>query len=144
MIFTIFKQPWRKDILLHHSENYFNDDNNDLVYCNRLHSNTEQSLKSKRIPHTLLILKRAARRDSNGLRKREIFLKKNKSHDRLINYSLSHETQTDVSGHTRDNLILRRMCITTKQVLAKQPTTQIMIVRVPKVPGELILQPKKH
>jgi hypothetical protein len=42
------------------------------------------------------------------------------------------------------NLILKRVSIPTQKVLIEQPKTEIMIIRVPRVPGELVIQPKEH
>jgi hypothetical protein len=101
----------------------------------------------KRVPNSLPPLKRSksdhVQQDLNPIKKKE----KNQSQtifDRPIEYSLSNETQSYLSGNTSDNLILRRVTIPTTKVIAPQPTTKIMIVRVPKVAGELIIQSKEH
>jgi hypothetical protein len=44
----------------------------------------------------------------------------------------------------KDNLILKRVCIPTEKVLIEQAKTEIVIVRVPKMPGELVIQPKER
>lgn len=127
---------------------------NDLVYClvcNHLHPTTEVCKNPRRSSRNLPPLQRIksyhAQRDSNVIQKEDKSLKKNKSHtviDRSVKYAFSNETQTDVIGNKTDNLILRRLPIPEANNLVQQPTTKIMIVRVPKVAGELVIQPKEH
>lgn len=66
--------------------------------------------------------------------------------DRSLKYSNTTETQTDVSANPRSNItesiILRRVPIPTAKVVVQQPTTKVMIVKVPSVAGQLVIQPK--
>ena len=168
LILTIMKQtrnrPWRyqvKDVLLH-PENYFTEDSdqdssddddndqtldtsapkssigllktvhNDLVYClgcNRLHPSNEACGKPMR-----------ARSSLPPLKKKSVIM-----FDPTINYILSNETRMNGSGKPGENLVLKRTPAPSTKVIAQQPPpTKIMIVRVPKVPGELVIQPKEH
>jgi hypothetical protein len=71
--------------------------------------------------------------------------KKNEPHtiiDRSLKLSTTMETQTDISANVKDSIILRRVPIPTAKVIVQQPTTKVMIVRVPNVAGQLIIQPK--
>jgi len=127
---------------------------NDLVYClvcNHLHPTTEQCKTPRRKSRNLPPLQRTKsyhdQQNSNTIQKEDKSLKKNKSHtviDRSVKYALSNETQTDVLGNKTDNLILRRLPVLAANALVQQSTTKIMIVRVPKVAGELVIQPKEH
>lgn len=123
---------------------------NDLVYClgcNHLHPTSYECIKPKNSTRNLPPLKRSSslhtQRDSKSIKKKD---KNSKTTiDRSVKYSLSNETQIDQSGNTTDNLILQRIPpISTTKVTTQQPTTKIMIVRVPKVAGELVIQPKEH
>lgn len=66
--------------------------------------------------------------------------------DRTIKYAQTTETQTDVSANPRSNItesiILRRVPIPTAKVVVQQPTTKVMIVKVPNVAGQLVIQQK--
>ena len=66
--------------------------------------------------------------------------------DRTLKYAHTIETQTDVSANPRSNItesiILRRVPIPTAKVVVQQPTTKVMIVKVPNVPGKLVIQPR--
>lgn len=66
--------------------------------------------------------------------------------DRTIKYAHTTETQTDVSANPRSNItesiILRRVPIPTAKVVVQQPTTKVMIVKVPNVAGKLVIQPR--
>ena len=158
LVLTIIKQtrnrPWRyqvKDVLLH-PENYFTEDSeeddddtsdisvksisnpsigllktvhNDLVYClgcNHLHSSNEECPKPKRASSSLPPLKHSKTKKSVTIA------------DQTMNYSLTNESQVNKLGNSGENLVLKRTPTSTK----------IMIVRVPKVPGELFIQPKEH
>lgn len=166
-------RPWRyqvKDVLLH-PNNYFSEDtdddsetddddtsetsvtsipypsmgllktvHNDLVYClgcNHLHPSNEECPKSKRALSALPPLK-----NSKGL------LKTKKSvtiADQTVHYSLSNESRVNALGNSGENLVLKRTPTSTKMTSqSSSPPTKIMIVRVPKVPGELVIQPKEH
>ena len=63
-----------------------------------------------------------------------------------LKYSNTTETQTDVTANPRSNItesvILRRVPIPTAKVVVQQPTTKVMIVKVPNKAGELVIQPK--
>ena len=66
--------------------------------------------------------------------------------DRSLKYSNTTETQTDVTANPRSNItesiILRRVPVPTAKVVVQQPTTKVMIVKVPNVAGQLVIQPK--
>lgn len=68
--------------------------------------------------------------------------------DRTIKYAHTIETQTDVSANPRSNItesiILRRVPIPTAKVVVQQPTTKVMIVKVPNVAGQLVIQQKSE
>lgn len=111
----------------------------DLVYClgcNHLHPSNEPCPKPKRAPSSLPPLKH-----SKGL------LKTKKSvtiADEIVNYSLSNEIHVNDSGNSGENLVFKRTPASLKVTSQSSSPTKIMIVRVPKVPGELVIQPKEH
>jgi len=88
-------------------------------------------------------LNRLKLRNSNTIKKKDKSLKKDKSNT-SIKYSLSNKTQVNGSENTANNLILKRVPTEAAKALVQQPTTKIMIVRVPNVAGELVIQPKEH
>lgn len=121
---------------------------NDLVYClgcNHLHATTDECIKRKEKPKKLPPLKRTkslhTQRGSNMNKKKDKF---NTITENSIKYSLSNETQLDELGNKSDNLILKPLTNSTAKFISQQPATKIMIVRVPKVAGELVIQPKEH
>jgi hypothetical protein len=116
----------------------------DLIFCpgcNRLHLPTHQCMYSTRLPNSYSTpLPSKASTDENF---------KNKSHaaiDRSMKISTTNETQTakptSPKPNVTESVILRRVPIPTTKVVVQQPTTKVMIVRVPNVPGELVIQPK--
>ncbi|CAF2545925.1 unnamed protein product [Rotaria sp. Silwood2] len=134
------------------------NNNNDLIFCpgcNRLHPSAHQCMYSTRkadifstqarsMPH-------APRQDSIAIQTEDIGKKTKKivPHtviDRSLKYSNTTETQTDVTANPRSNItesiILRRVPIPTAKVIVQQPTTKVMIVKIPNTAGELVIQPK--
>ena len=113
----------------------------DLIFCpgcNRLHLPEHQCMYSTRIPNSLATKSPEPEKDSY----------KHESHtviDRSIKQALSNETQTK-STNTKpkitDTVVVRRVPIPTTKVIVQQPTTKVMIVRVPNVAGQLVIQPK--
>jgi hypothetical protein len=124
--------------------------------CNRTHPSAHQCMYSTRIPNGFSIPFRpilsAPQQDSIAIQTEEEEMKKKKRRgphtviDRSIKYSNTTETQTDVSANPRSNItesiILRRVPIPTAKVVVQQPTTKVMIVKVPNVAGQLVIQPK--
>jgi hypothetical protein len=131
----------------------------DLIFCpgcNRSHPSAHQCMYSTRLangfatqirpvahaPHKDSI---AIQTDDDGQKK-----KKNKGPhtliDRSLKYSNTTETQTTVTANPKSNItesvILKRVPIPTAKVVVQQPTTKVMIVKVPNVAGQLVIQPK--
>jgi hypothetical protein len=114
----------------------------DLIYCpgcNRLHPPEHQCMFSTQVPNSLATKPKPPEKE----------IPKNESHtviDRTTKYSITNETQTK-STSTKPNItesvILRRVPIPTTKVIVQQPTTKVMIVRVPNTAGELVLHPPK-
>lgn len=130
----------------------------DLIFCpgcNRLHPSTHQCMYqthvangfSTRIPS----VSHPPRKDSIAIQTEDSTKKTKKTlpHttiDRTIKYSNTTETQTEMSTNPRSNItesiILRRVPIPTTKVVVQQPTTKVMIVKVPNTAGQLVIQPK--
>ncbi|CAF2129176.1 unnamed protein product [Rotaria magnacalcarata] len=132
--------------------------NNDLIFCpgcNRLHPSSHQCMYATRIANGFST---QFRNISNPPSKGSIAIqtedegrkiKKAVPHaviDRTLKYSNTTETQTDVTANPRSNItesiILRRVPIPTAKVIVQQPTTKVMIVKVPNTAGQLVIQPK--
>ncbi|CAF5133488.1 unnamed protein product, partial [Rotaria magnacalcarata] len=132
--------------------------NNDLIFCpgcNRLHPSSHQCMYATRIANGFSTQFRTI---SNPPSKGSIAIqtedegrkiKKAVPHaviDRTLKYSNTTETQTDVTANPRSNItesiILRRVPIPTAKVIVQQPTTKVMIVKVPNTAGQLVIQPK--
>jgi hypothetical protein len=130
----------------------------DLIFCpgcNRMHPSAHQCMYATRVangfaahiqpvPHPVQRDSIAIQTDDDGKKKKKIG-----PHgviDRSIKYSNTTETQTDVSANPRSNItesvILRRVPIPTARVVVQQPTTKVMIVKVPNIAGQLIIQPR--
>lgn len=123
--------------------------------CNRSHPSSHQCMYSTRLANGFSTQFRPVvhvpTQDTIAIQT-EDDIKKTKvppSHtaiDRTIKYSHTTETQTDVSANPRSNItesiILRRVPIPTAKVVVQQPTTKVMIVKVPNVPGKLVIQPR--
>jgi len=123
--------------------------------CNRLHPISHQCMYSTRIANGFGTKFRTTikptHQDSVAIQTEEDGKKKGKieTHtaiDRSLKYSNTINTQTDVSANPRsnitDSIILRRVPIPTAKVVVQQPTTKVMIVKVPNVAGQLVIQPK--
>ena len=123
--------------------------------CNRSHPSTHQCMYSTRIANGFATpfrqITHAPLHDSIAIQTEDDGKKKNLtgSHaviDRSIKYSNTMETQTNVSANPRSNItesiILRRVPIPTAKVVVQQPTTKVMIVKVPNVAGQLVIQTK--
>lgn len=131
---------------------------NDLIFCpgcNRLHPSAHQCMYSTHIANSMAIQSRSsapqAPKDSIAIQTDDNDFKKKKSGphtviDRSLKYSNTTETQTDVTANPRSNItesiILRRVPIPTAKVVVQQPTTKVMIVKVPNTAGQLVIQPK--
>ncbi|CAF1129397.1 unnamed protein product [Rotaria sp. Silwood1] len=132
--------------------------NNDLIFCpgcNRLHPSTHQCMYSTRKANGFSTqtrsISQAPRQDSIAIQTDDNGKKTKKTGphtviDRSLKYSNTTETQTDVTANPRSNItesiILRRVPIPTAKVIVQQPTTKVMIVKVPNTAGQLVIQPK--
>jgi hypothetical protein len=130
----------------------------DIIFCpgcNRSHPSAHQCMYSTRIANGFTtqypLISKMSRQDSVAIQTEEDGKKKKKieTHtaiDRSSKYANTIETQTDVSANPRSNItesiILRRVPIPTAKVVVQQPTTKVMIVKVPNVAGQLVIQPK--
>jgi len=132
----------------------------DIIFCpgcNRLHPSAHQCMYSTHIANSFATQFRstsqAPNQDSIAIQT-EGNEKKKKSTgahtviDRSLKYSNTTETQTNVTANPRSNItesiILRRVPIPTAKVVVQQPTTKVMIVKVPNVAGQLVIQPKQE
>jgi len=132
---------------------------NDMIFCpgcNRSHPSSHQCMYSTRTANGFVVPFRsktegALHQDSIAIQTEsdEKKSKKIKAHtviDRTLKFSNTTETQTDVSANPRSNItesiILRRVPVPTAKVVVQQPTTKVMIVKVPNVAGQLVIQPK--
>jgi hypothetical protein len=141
---SVTNTPYRLLKTFHHDQVY-------CLNCNRLHPTTQECIDVKRVPNRLPPLNRSmsyqTQPDSNAIQTKDKSLKKKKSNkiiDRSIESSLTNKARTDVLENTKDNIILRRATIPSAKAVVKQPNTKFMIVRVPNVAGELVIQPKEH
>jgi hypothetical protein len=131
--------------------------NSEMIFCpgcNRTHPSAHQCMYSTRIANGFAMQFRstfqAPPQDSIAIQTEDDGNKKKlKPHtviDRSLKYSYTTETQTDVSANPRSNItesiILRRVPLPTAKVVVQQPTTKVMIVKVPNVAGQLVLQSK--
>ncbi|CAF1098229.1 unnamed protein product [Rotaria sordida] len=132
--------------------------NNDLIFCpgcNRLHPRTHQCMYSTRkvdgFSTQIRPMSQVPRQESIAIQTEgnDKKTKKIGPHtviDRSLKYSNTTQTQTDVSANPRSNItesiILRRVPIPTAKVIVQQPTTKVMIVKVPNTAGQLVIQPK--
>jgi hypothetical protein len=130
----------------------------DIIFCpgcNRSHPSAHQCMYSTRIANGFTtqypLISKMSRQDSVAIQTEEDGKKKKKKEthtaiDRSLKYANTIETQTDVSANPRSNItesiILRRVPIPTAKVVVQQPTTKVMIVKVPNVAGQLVIQPK--
>lgn len=129
----------------------------DMIFCpgcNRSHPSTHQCMYSTRVANgfaTPFRPKQAAQQDSIAIQTDDDGQKQKKieTHtviDRSLKHSHTTETQTNVTANPRSNItesiILRRVPIPTAKVVVQQPTTKVMIVKVPNVAGQLVIQPK--
>ena len=123
--------------------------------CNRSHPSTHQCMYSTRIANGFATpfrpIVHAPQQDSIAIQteddgKKKKIIGPRTVIDRSIKYSNTMETQTDVSANPRSNItesiILRRVPIPTAKVVVQQPTTKVMIVKVPNVAGQLVIQSK--
>ena len=131
---------------------------NDLIFCpgcNRLHPSAHQCMYATRVANgfgtQFRSMSQVPQQDSSATQTEEHGKKKKKTEpytviDRSLKYSHTTETQTDVSANPRSNItesiILRRVPIPTAKVVVQQPTTKVMIVKVPNTAGQLVIQPK--
>jgi len=132
---------------------------NEIIFCpgcNRDHPSSHQCMYSTRVangfatqfrPGVIVLPAQdtiAIQTEEDGLPTRTT--KSRTLIDRSLKYSNTTETQTDVSANPRSNItesiILRRVPIPTAKVVVQQPTTKVMIVKVPSVAGQLVIQPK--
>ena len=132
--------------------------NNEMMFCpgcNRMHPTSHQCMYSTRVANGFATNVRttgpapvqdsiAIQTDDDGKTKKK---KKNEPHtviDRTLKYSNTTETQTDVTAkpgsNVTESIILRRVPIPTAKVVVQQPTTKVMIVKVPNTAGQLVLQ----
>lgn len=131
----------------------------DIIFCpgcNRSHPSSHQCMYSTRVANgfaTPFQPKQVPQHDSIAIQTDEDgkIQKKLGTHtviDRTLKYSNTTQTQTDVSANPRSNItesiILRRVPIPTAKVVVQQPTTKVMIVKVPNVAGQLVIQPKSE
>ena len=130
----------------------------DLIFCpgcNRTHPSAHQCMYSTRLANGFSTQIRpvihAPYKDSIAIQTEDYGQnKKNKGPhtliDRSLKYSNTTETQTNVTANPKSNItesvILKRVPIPTAKVVVQQPTTKVMIVKVPNVAGQLIIQPK--
>ena len=131
--------------------------NNNMIFCpgcNRMHPSSHQCMYSTRIANGFASTVRTAGppavQDSIAVQTDDDGTKKKKSKephtviDRTLKYSNTTETQTDVSAkpgsNVTESIILRRVPIPTAKVVVQQPTTKVMIVKVPNTAGQLVLQ----
>ncbi len=123
--------------------------------CNRTHPSTHQCMYATRIANGFSVQYRptvSTQQDSIAVQTEEEEPPKRKKRvphtviDRSIKYANTTQTQTDVTANPRSNItesiILRRVPIPTSKVVVQQPTTKVMIVKVPNVAGQLVLQQK--
>lgn len=132
--------------------------NNEMMFCpgcNRMHPTSHQCMYSTRVANGFATNVRTAgparvqdsiaiQTDDDGKTKKK---HKNEPHtliDRTLKYSNTIETQTDVTAkpgsNVTESIILRRVPIPTAKVVVQQPTTKVMIVKVPNTAGQLVLQ----
>lgn len=132
----------------------------EMIYCpgcNRVHPTSHQCMYSTHIAntfgHQIRPIVRAAPQDSIAIQTdNDTEPKKKKKSgphtviDRTLKYSYNTETQTDVTAkpgaNVTESIILRRVPIPTAKVVVQQPTTKVMIVKVPNKSGQLVIQPK--
>ena len=136
-----------------------NSVNNETIFCpgcNRTHPASHQCMYSTRVANGFATTTRATgpppSQDSIAIQTEDEVKKTKKKKephtviDRSLKYSYTTETQTDVTakpGPTiTESIILRRVPIPTAKVVVQQPTTKVMIVKVPNTAGQLIIQPK--
>lgn len=133
--------------------------NNDMMFCpgcNRTHPISHQCMYSTRVANGFANTNRATgpppAQDSIAIQTEDEVIKKKKKKephtviDRSLKYSYTTQTQTDVTAkpgpNITESIILRRVPIPTAKVVVQQPTTKVMIVKVPNTAGQLIIQPK--
>ena len=134
--------------------------NNEMIFCpgcNRTHPAAHQCMYSTRVANGFAGTVRATgppppTQDSIAIQTEEEEVKKKKKKephtviDRSLKYSYTTETQTDVTAKPGPNItesvILRRVPIPTAKVVVQQPTTKVMIIKVPNTAGQLVIQPK--
>ena len=133
-------------------------DDGEMIFCpgcNRTHPSAHQCMYSTHIANSFATRHRPPvhlrPQDSIAIQTEEDEDKTKKSGphtviDRTFKYSQTTETQTDVSANPRSNItesiILRRVPVPTAKVVVQQPTTKVMIVKVPNVAGQLVIQSK--
>lgn len=132
--------------------------NNEMIFCpgcNRTHPASHQCMYSTRVANGFGNVVRQTgpppAKDSIAIQTEDEEKKKKKKEphtviDRSLKYSYTTETQTDVTAkpgpNITESIILRRVPIPTAKVVVQQPTTKVMIVKVPNTAGQLVIQPK--
>ena len=124
--------------------------------CNRAHPSSHQCMYSTHIAnglsHSFRPTPRVAPQDSIAIQTDgEVETKKkNKGPhtviDRSLKYAYNTETQTEVTAkpgaNVTESIVVRRVPIPTAKVVVQQPTTKVMIVKVPNTAGQLVIQPR--